>query len=120
MTDPIADFDGCHRECRKAGKHTLRWGGCEHAPEPEPSITIMRARTASDGYPELVGERSTVTELADHIETALRTVPIRLTNLSLRLLSEGREMHLTEDEYAAMARAVATALATPADPKDQP
>lgn len=119
MTDQPTDFDGCHRDCRKAGKHTLRWGGCEHAPEPEPSITIMRVRTAADGYPELVGERSTVTELAARIEDVLRTVPIRLTNLSLRLLSEGHEMHLTEDEYAAMARAVATALATPADREQQ-
>lgn len=30
------DFDGCARECRKVGEHTLAWGRCEFAVEPPP------------------------------------------------------------------------------------
>ncbi|TYK45188.1 hypothetical protein [Actinomadura decatromicini] len=61
-----AEFEGCARECRKAGEHTLVWGRCGHAPEPvPPSKDDLRGLlvaagltshtvTADDGYPAVV------------------------------------------------------------------
>ncbi|GAA2107865.1 hypothetical protein [Streptomyces synnematoformans] len=52
MTDE--DFDGCRRECRKAGAHTLRPGECEHGPVPEPTVSISRVETMADGHRGIV------------------------------------------------------------------
>jgi hypothetical protein len=53
MTDPTPDaaeeFDGCSRECRKAGKHTLTWGRCEHGVQPPPTLGHWVTFTADDG-----------------------------------------------------------------------
>lgn len=89
MTDQ-PDFDGCHRQCRTTGAHTLVWGGCEHATPPEPAVTVMRVRHLSDGAPGLVCESIPVTAMAARIEALLRA-------------AQG-------GGYAAMARAVAENL----------
>lgn len=70
-TDPHA-FDGCNSECRKAGAHTLRWGGCEHAPKPEPTVSMSVVYTdPEDGHPSIGFDTYTVAELADLIAPAL-------------------------------------------------
>ena len=43
------DFDGCSRLCRKRGKHTLKWGDCEHGVRPEPRLGFFRTATGEDG-----------------------------------------------------------------------
>lgn len=76
MTDnPPTDFDGCHRECRKTGTHTLRWGGCEHATPPEPTVSMSKVYTDTDGYPSIGYDQYTVPQLAELIERGLRTSP---------------------------------------------
>lgn len=105
------NFDGCRSECRKAGEHTLREGACEHAPEPEPAVTIRRVQNLDDGEPGLVGQRVTVNELALLIEDAIRAVPVKLDQNALALLQHGENVGLSSGEYAAMALAAATAIA---------
>lgn len=51
------DFDGCARECRKAGVHTLKWGRCERAEEPPrdpPKFGWWRTVDGGDGFLSLV------------------------------------------------------------------
>jgi hypothetical protein len=36
LQDVPEEYDGCARECRKAGAHTHVWGRCAEAPEPTP------------------------------------------------------------------------------------
>ena len=73
MTD-TEEFDGCSRACRKKGEHTLVWGNCEHAVEPEPRVSIGGVVTAPDGYPSIVLQSIPVSELADRIERVLRRI----------------------------------------------
>lgn len=47
------EFDGCNRECRKRGEHTLKWGSCEHGQRPEPRLGFWHTFTASDGKPAI-------------------------------------------------------------------
>jgi hypothetical protein len=111
-TEPTPlDFDGCWWECRKAGAHTLRWGSCEHAPEPEKTVSISRVYLDHDGQPSIGFDTFTVTDLAARIEAALRTVPIRLGPNALAMLQRGDTVSLSGGEYAAMALAAAVALA---------
>lgn len=71
-TDPHKnDFDGCNRECRKAGAHTLSYGRCEHADKPEPTVSMSKVYTDTDGYPSIGYDQYTVTQLADLIEPAI-------------------------------------------------
>lgn len=76
MTEPTPaaeDFDGCNRECRRAGAHTLRWGGCEHAPEPEPTVSMSKIYTdPEDGYPSIGFDSYTVRQLGELITAGLR------------------------------------------------
>lgn len=76
MTNPTTaavDFDGCNRECRKAGKHTLRWGGCEHAQKPEPTVSMSKIYTdPEDGYPSIGYDSYTVPQLGELITAGLR------------------------------------------------
>lgn len=113
--DPIPpDFDGCARSCRKTRTHTLLWGDCAHAPEsarPEPRVSFFRHGTGSDGLPAILTESLTVSDLAERVEKALRSVGITLGPNSVRLLEDGHRMHLTGGEYSAMALAVAMDLA---------
>lgn len=58
MTDETTgDFDGCSRQCRKRGEHTLKWGQCERAvepPRPDPEFGYWTTRMMEDGYPSIV------------------------------------------------------------------
>lgn len=112
MTD--LDFDGCSRPCRTTGVHTLIWGDCAHAPEtarPEPRVTIGGVRMMGDGENSIVLESIPVSELADRIEKALRTIPVRLGPNALAMLERGETVGLSGGEYSAMALAVAMDLA---------
>lgn len=86
----MTEFDGCSRACRKAGAHTLTWGACEHAPEPEPRLTVARHVIAGDGDPSIATESIPLGELAARIERVLRAAP--------------------EGDYSGMALAVAKGL----------
>jgi hypothetical protein len=67
-----ADFDGCNSRCRRAGKHTLTWGLCEHAARPEPTVSMSKIYTdPSDGHPSIGYDTYTVPELARLIEPSL-------------------------------------------------
>lgn len=49
-------FAGCARRCRKTGMHTLTWGECEWAPEPEPKdpeFGWWRTVEMDDGLPSI-------------------------------------------------------------------
>lgn len=105
------DFDGCARACRKAGSHTLVWGECEYAAEPEPRISIGGVVTAPDGYPSIVLQSVPVSEMADRIEQVLRTIPVRLGPNALAMLERGETVGLSGGEYRNMALAVALDLA---------
>lgn len=114
MTDLSPDFDGCNRDCRKTGVHTLAWYGCGQAPEsarPERQVTIGGVRMAADGENSIVLESVPVSEMADRIEKALRTVSINLGPNALGMLERGEPVRLSGGEYAAMALAVAMDLA---------
>ncbi|MET9222388.1 hypothetical protein ABZX65_26990 [Streptomyces sp. NPDC003300] len=108
-----ADFDGCSRDCRTSGVHTLTWGRCEYAAEAEPAVTLMRTRLMDDGMPAIVGDRLTVTELADLIEPALRQVRVHFGPNALAMLHRGEAVGLSGGEYADLARAAAEAVAQP-------
>lgn len=97
--DDNEEFDGCSRECRKTRKHTLVWGNCELAVEPEPRISIGGVVTASDGHPSIVLRSVPVSEMADRIEQILRTVPIRLGPNALAILERGETVGLSGGEY---------------------
>ena len=110
-TDPQTDFDGCNRECRKAGAHTLRWGGCERAPEPEPTVSMsMIYKDPEDGYPSIGFDSYTVAGLADLIEPALRRVHARIGPNALAMLHRGETVALSGGEYADLAREAAHAI----------
>jgi hypothetical protein len=94
----VNDFDGCSRVCHEAGVHTLTWGTCENATEPEPRLAVARHVIADDGWPSIAMESIPLAELADRIERALRSAPA--------------------GEYSAMALAAAKALTTDPDAKE--
>jgi hypothetical protein len=48
------EFDGCNSECRRKGKHSLRYGSCEFGKRPEPTLDFFIVEDGEDGYP-LVG-----------------------------------------------------------------
>jgi len=53
---PSGDFDGCSRDCRTTGTHTLVWGRCGHAsepPRPDPEFGFWRTTVMQDGHPSL-------------------------------------------------------------------
>jgi hypothetical protein len=105
------DFDGCNPECRKSRKHTLRWGGCEHAPKPEPTVSMSKIyMDPEDGYPSIGFDAYTAAELAELIEPALRTINIRLGPNALALLERGQTVSLSAGEYVSMALAAADAI----------
>lgn len=53
MTETPDDFDGCMSRCRRLGRHTLKWGECEHGVRPAPTLAFWRVFTASDGSPSM-------------------------------------------------------------------
>lgn len=113
MTDPTetaVDFGGCNRKCRRAGAHTLVWGECEHAPEPEPTVSLSRVYKAADGFPATGFDTYTVQQLAELLEPALRRVTVRLGPNSRALLERGETVGLSGGEYADLAREAAHAI----------
>lgn len=96
---------GCHRSCRFS--HTHRSGTCHYAPpaDPEPRVTFLRAKDQ-----EIVCESKTMGELTDVVIEALKSVQIMLGPNSLRLLTDGHRLRLTDGEYEAMALSVAAVL----------
>ncbi|HEX8808334.1 MAG TPA: hypothetical protein VF760_04995 [Xanthobacteraceae bacterium] len=116
MSSDGTDFDGCSRPCRISGVHTLVWGECADAPEsarPEPRVTIGSTYIAADGHPSIGLESIPVSELAERIEKALRTVSINLGPNALAMLGRGEPVRLSGGEYAAMALAVAMDFVAP-------
>jgi hypothetical protein len=112
VTD-LTDFDGCARACRQLRTHTFAWGECAHAPataRPEPRVTIGGTYIAPDGYPAIGLQSIPISELAERIEKALRTVPVRLGPNALAMLERGETVGLSGGEYSAMALAVAMDL----------
>lgn len=111
MPNPPQDFDGCNRECRKAGEHTLNWGLCEHAVPPEPYVSMSAVYTdPTDGYPSIGFDTYTEQQLAELIEPALRTVAVRLGPNALAMLERGETVQLSGGEYAELARTAAHAI----------
>lgn len=90
-TDQTADFDGCNRRCRLAGAHTLAWGECEHAPKPEPTVSLSRVYTDTDGYPSIGFDAYTVPELARLIEPALGD-PLKAAAAARRIVHRHDEL----------------------------
>src|SRR6185503_846197 len=43
------EFDGCNSQCRRKGKHTLKYGSCEFGERPEPTLAYSFTFIASDG-----------------------------------------------------------------------
>jgi hypothetical protein len=79
VTDQTAaDFDGCYRKCRTEQRHTMEWGGCEHADKPEPTVSMSKIYTDTDGYPSIGYDQYTVPQLARLIESAVGD-PLRAT-----------------------------------------
>jgi hypothetical protein len=115
MSTDDRDYDGCGLRCRPRNKpwgHTAVWGECAYAEKPERRISIgPRAFLATDGEMSVGYDTHTLTELADRIEKALRTVPITLGPNARAMLDRGEQVRLSGGEYSAMALAVAMDLA---------
>ena len=103
-------FDGCGRRCRKSLTHTLVYGECEHAPPPEPTVSMSKIFKDTDGYPSICFDNYTVQQLADLIEPALRRVAVRLGPNALAMLQRGETVGLSGGEYADLAREAAHAI----------
>jgi hypothetical protein len=43
------EFDGCNSECRRKGKHSLRYGSCEFGERPKPTLGYWYTFIAEDG-----------------------------------------------------------------------
>ncbi|MFF7147527.1 hypothetical protein ACFZAO_05570 [Streptomyces griseoaurantiacus] len=110
-------FDGCGRRCRKSLTHTLVYGECEHAPKPEPTVSMFHVYTDTDGYPSIGFDSYTVQQLADLIEPALRRVSVRLGPNALAMLQRGETVGLSGGEYADLAREAAHAIVHRNDPE---
>lgn len=70
--NPDPDFDGCRRTCRQKGTHTRVWGECEHGAEPEPTVSLSRVYTDTDGFPSIGFDSYTVAQLGELITAGLR------------------------------------------------
>lgn len=101
------DFDGCSRECCKADEHTRVWGRCARSTETGPRLTVYKTFLADDGYMSIGPKSLTLKQLAEQIEAALRTVPVRLGPNALSILERGETVGLSGGEYSSMALAAA-------------
>jgi len=110
------DFDGCRHGCRRAGAHTLVYGECEHAPEPEPTVSLSHVYADTDGRKSIGFDTYTVGELADLIEPSLRRVQARFGPNALAMLDRGETVALSGGEYADLAREAAHAIVHRHDP----
>ena len=101
-TDETA-FDGCRRDCRKKGTHTLVWGECEFAPRPEPTVSMSKVYTAADGHPSIGYDVYTAEQLAeDIIEPVLRGLRMAVGPAQMHELSQGRPIRPFADEENGM------------------
>lgn len=104
------DFDGCHRECRIKGKHSLVWCGCEFGVRPEPTVSMSVVFRDTDGQNSIGYDRYTIGELADLIEPALDGITMRLGPNSLAAVRRGESFRLSGGERWAIARQAASAV----------
>lgn len=59
-----ASFDGCRRECRQHGTHTMRYDACALAEQPAPRPPhVWEVGTAADGGPSVWSRPATQAEL---------------------------------------------------------
>lgn len=105
-----SDFDGCRKACRTAGKHTRVRHECEDAPEAEPTVSMSRVYTDTDGKKSIGFDVYTVQQLAELIEPALRAVHVRFGPNARKILDDGGEVGLSGGEYADLAREAASAI----------
>jgi hypothetical protein len=110
MTMPPADYDGCRRPCAQSGQHTFIPGECEYAPEPEPTVSISRVYTDTDGQQSIGFDTYTLQGLAELIEDALPGITISLGPNALKLIESGHPVRLSGGECAAMALGAARAV----------
>ena len=105
---------GCHKSCRFEHNYVL--GLCARidtrpADMPSlPSLTVLRRTTATNGEQTIVTEQLTFMALVDLLKEALHEVDITLGPNSLRMITEGTRMKLTDGEYQNLAIAAAAAL----------
>lgn len=64
------DFSGCMRACRLGGFHTAK-PGCEHAPPPEPTVSMSYTAVFPDGGVSTCFDVYTVEALTDLIAPAV-------------------------------------------------
>lgn len=74
------EFGRCYRACRIKQWHTLVWGGCAHAINPEPTVSMSKVyKDPEDGYPSIGYDSYTVEQLARLIEPALRASDVEVS-----------------------------------------
>lgn len=114
-TDPQTDYDGCNSECRKAGAHTLHWGGCEHAVEPEPTVSMSVVYRDHDGQNSIGFDVYTVDQLAELLDPVLGTAAMRSRSGSVDLPHLAAHAIVHRNDDPAVSSAVArSAPALPA------
>lgn len=57
----------------------MEYGGCDHADRPEPTVSMSKVYTDSDGFPSIGFDQYTVAQLAELIEPALRDADVEVT-----------------------------------------
>ncbi|MER6602572.1 hypothetical protein [Streptomyces parvus] len=92
-----AEFDRCNSRCRRKGEQTRVWGECEHATEPEPTVSMSKIYTASDGHPSIGFDTYTAQQLADLIEPALRKANLAGGYDRLALAAAHQIIHRNEE-----------------------
>lgn len=112
-------FDGCHRECRTKGRHSRVWGGCEFAEPPEPTVSMSKVFTDTDGHPSIGFDVYTADQLAeDIIEPTLRGIRMYLGPEVAEAVARGESILPFGEEESGMevARWIARAIIRRNDP----
>lgn len=115
----MTEFDGCRKFCRNRGEHTRVHGECEHAPVPEPTVSMSVVVRDEDGTSYIAFDTYTTEGLADLIEPALKNVRIALGPNSLTALRHGNTLTLTSGEVRSLALEAAHAIIHRNDPQEQ-
>lgn len=116
------EFDSCFRGCRKAGRHTMVWGECQHAPRPEPSVSMSKIITGPDGFNAISFDTYTADELAaDVIEPALRGIRMALGPVMIEQVTRCGWLKPFEEEESGIevARWIARAIIRRNDPPER-
>lgn len=93
------DFDGCTRDCRTAGRHTLVWGRCELAEPPEPTVSMSRVYADTDGGQSIGFDVYTADELAQKvIGPALQGIRVAFGPEMIEAITRGAPVLPFEDE----------------------